>query len=65
MEGDLTLDELSAGDAAKIEATICSRGYESYFYQKWLEHRSAATRVPRASGHSIYERFWRGTTGSW
>lgn len=39
MEGDLTLDELEHGDPAQLEATICGRGHEAHFFQKWLAHR--------------------------
>lgn len=49
MEGDLTLEELQHGDVAQLQARIRSRGHESYFFRKWMEHRHAcqalATRI--------------------
>jgi deoxyxylulose-5-phosphate synthase len=71
MEGDLTLDELEHGDLAKLEATVRSRGYESHFFQKWLEHRerchARASRIRSFDLRSVldgHDRFFAMHLGS-
>lgn len=72
-EGDLTVDELSSGDRARIERTIVERGHERHFLARWERHweslRSAACRIesmdlnPLLEGHIRFLSTYLGSCG--
>jgi transketolase C-terminal domain/subunit len=37
--GDLTLDQLTEGDADTVESAILSGAHDQYFFRRWLQHR--------------------------
>jgi hypothetical protein len=37
--GDLTLDQLTLGDAGTVESAILNGAHDQYFFRRWLQHR--------------------------
>jgi hypothetical protein len=39
IQGDVTIDELTGGNRAEIEATLRRGGHEEYLFHRWQDHR--------------------------
>jgi hypothetical protein len=37
--GDLTLDQLTRGDADTVESAILNGAHDQYFFRRWMQHR--------------------------